>query len=527
MLVCATMEYSHEGYCARQGKATCAFCFGLILVPITMGVIFWNENDEVVNYATAELVYGSHELSECNPSSGSNGDLVFAACGVSAPDIAGQLPQQLSQFLPSYQGSSITWSTQIRQWAQTSSETCKKDNHGGKNCITTYSCSLGWQSGAVDSSNFKCNQAGRNINDNHGYPAGFSASQSYQAPEHSVKLGGSTQAKSEYALVLDTNLQLQLPSEDLSSKLGSGPGRSSTYGRFGGVLDATMLSRSGGYLTTGDQLGDVRISMTGRSATQATVAAQISHGGALYYGLGPFPSQTFGWFGKHTKPLEKLEPGLLSQSAFVKLWSSEIAAQAWLIRFVTFIVMIIAFEMIVQPLAVAADLLRMLNWCTCCLGTLLDDLAQCVIHTIAFCSAVILWLLTFSVAWIVARPLLGICLLAVDIAAIVLLVRYARGRKSARQVEPLMDGYPAAADSMGQWPNGGPHAQAPRGISMPVAARPVAPSGPAASQMSVTCPGGVGPGGLVSITTPSGQQMTVAVPAGVSPGQVFTVQIPA
>ena len=43
--------------------------------------------------------------------------------------------------------------------------------------------------------------------------------------------------------------------------------------------------------------------------------------------------------------------------------------------------------------------------------------------------------------------------------------------------------------------------------------------------MSVTCPGGVGPGGLVSITTPSGQQMTVAVPAGVSPGQVFTVQI--
>jgi len=44
-------------------------------------------------------------------------------------------------------------------------------------------------------------------------------------------------------------------------------------------------------------------------------------------------------------------------------------------------------------------------------------------------------------------------------------------------------------------------------------------------QVSVVCPAGVGPGGLISITTPSGQQATVNVPAGVSEGQQFTVQI--
>jgi len=47
----------------------------------------------------------------------------------------------------------------------------------------------------------------------------------------------------------------------------------------------------------------------------------------------------------------------------------------------------------------------------------------------------------------------------------------------------------------------------------------------ASVQVSVVCPAGVGPGGLVSITTPSGQQATVNVPAGVSAGQQFTVQV--
>jgi len=289
-----------------------------------------------------------------------------------------------------------------------------------------------------------------------------------------------------------------------------------------------MLALSGGYLTTGNSLGDVRISLSGRSATQATVAAKFVSGtgyGPKGYqqALGPWPSQTFGWFGKHTKPLEKLEPGLLSRDGFIKLWRSEIATQAWIIRGVTFLIMLIAFELILQPLAVAADLLRMLNWCTCCLGTLLDNLAQCLIHTIAIVSAIFLWLLTFAVAWVVARPLLGIILLVVDIAGIAALVVYARRRKSSRDVTPLisMEGGYTGATSPAQMNMGVP-VQPPavqERISMQPVASPV--------MMNVTCPAGVGPGGLVSLQSPSGQQVNVTVPAGVYPGQQFTVQVPA
>jgi hypothetical protein len=199
-------------------------------------------------------------------------------------------------------------------------------------------------------------------------------------------------------------------------------------------------------------------------------------------------------------------------SDFIKQWNHEIETQAWIIRFVTFVVMVIAFEMIVQPLSVSADLLRVFNYCTCCLGTLLDDIAQCLIHFFAFCWALFLWFLTFAVAWVVARPLLGICVLAVDILAIVGLTCYLRRRKSARQVAdnpPLMEagmaGYPIAGSASLQ------QRQA------------VVPS--TRQLMTVTCPAGVGPGSQVSIVTPNGQQATVTVPQGVYAGQQFSVEV--
>jgi hypothetical protein len=280
------------------------------------------------------------------------------------------------------------------------------------------------------------------------------------------------------------------------------------YGRSGGELSSNMLQLSGGYITTYDgspSLGDVRISFTGSSANQVTVAAKqtsitLSTGNVQ---LGAWPPKSFGWFGKHTKPVEKLYKGQLSLNEFVTQWTSEVSATLWLIRILGLVIMVIAFEMIVQPLSVAADLLRTINCFTCGLGSLLDEAAQCVLHTVAFILAVVLTFITVAIAWIVARPLYAILMVLASLA--VLFGSGCMHKKSARGV----------AVNGG---NTGLMAPAPQ-VAMAESRQPVT--------MQVTCPSNVGPGGLVSVMSPSGQQFQVQVPAGIEPGQVFNVQSPA
>jgi len=576
------VEVSREGFCQREMHAMCAFCLGMILVPITMGVVFWNENDEVINYATAAQITDATVLNGCLPSMSDNGKLVYASCNVHAPDLAGNLPPQLSPFLKSYTGASISWYTELYQWSESSSTQTKKNNHGGTTKVTTYSCSRGWTSSSGEG-NFRCPQVSSSPNAGHGFPSGFSRSSSIQAPEYSVTLHPPTSVmvgnKSFGAALgegigLDQNLAQQLPYEDLSGRLQDGPG-GGQYDANGGSLAANMLTLSGSYLTTSrsPRIGDVRINMNGRSSTHASVAAQ--QGGACSGSaacLGPYPSQKFGWFGKHTKALEQLYGVIYTPAEFLKQWESDIAQKAMIIRFITFLVMVLAFEMIIQPLSVAADLLRVFNYCTCCLGSLLDDVAQCCIHTAAFFAALFLWFITFGLAWVVARPLYGICILIVNIAIAAVVIHFGRQwsakRKAARepflqsqQAErgvavapaPMQFAQPQPQQSAAERISGFVHSHAPAEISQqfdqyahtgqpaqqqqpyqqpPPYQQPVQPIAHAVAQpvqmmqMNVTCPAGVGPGGLVSIQTPSGQMVNVTVPANVSPNQMFTVQVP-
>lgn len=205
---------------------------------------------------------------------------------------------------------------------------------------------------------------------------------------------------------------------------------------------------------------------------------------------------------------------MLSPSEFLKEWNAEITGNLWIIRICALILMVVAFEMIVQPLSVAADLLRTLNYCTCCLGTFLDDAAQCVIHTVAFVAALALFSITVAVAWIAARPLLGIGLLVVAVGAICFLIHTHRKHGSARQVgisDVENRGMEAARAPMVQQ------------MPQPVMAYAI----PQPQMMQVAVPEGIMPGGIIQVQAPGGQTFNVQVPEGVFPGQAFPVQIPA
>lgn len=74
--------------------------------------------------------------------------------------------------------------------------------------------------------------------------------------------------------------------------------------------------------------------------------------------------------------------------------------------------------MILDPLFVASDLMRMLNCVTCGLGSVLSDATQCVIRMLSCGLGCSCCLLISAFAWIFVHPTLaiGVMLLAVAIA---------------------------------------------------------------------------------------------------------------
>merc|ERR1719291_382999 len=86
-----------------------------------------------------------------------------------------------------------------------------------------------------------------------------------------------------------------------------------------------------------------------------------------------------------------------------------------MIRIIGLFVMIMAFFMIFSPLSVMADLLMWLNYCTCCLGSILDKASQAVISAVSCGTGCICFTIIFCAAWCVANPtytLIGVLLIA-------------------------------------------------------------------------------------------------------------------
>lgn len=511
------MENTYESCGQRYVKSCCCMCIGFIMIPLTISFIFWTENEAVVSYATAKVVWTATELEECQTRAEDVGKLVLAPCDVFTPDIAPKLPSPMSSFLPAFNGSKLEWGTEIYQYRENSHKECTKDNKGGEHCHTEYTCSLEWSKFYIDSSGFKCDDAPSNIG--HDFPAGLQQSGSIVAPAYSVVL--SHDGTNTGGLALDNNLQGQLPSAQLPFKRPAG--QRETYQRRAGVLSPNMLQLDGRYLVTywsQPQVGDIRIQLTGNSATTATVAAKqgSSKTQANSYKLKAWPPQSFDLFGKQTKPLEKLFPGRLSADEFVEAWNNEITGNLWLRRIAALVLLIIAFESILQPLSVAADLLRMLNWCTCGCGSILDEAAQCLIHTLAITAAFVLCLFTVALAWIVARPVLG-CFLLLVAGTLLFLGRRAAKKQSARVA--MADASTGLMSSEIVLTSATP---APMPTAMATAV-PVAVATPVQQSMQVTCPAGVRPGQVLQIQGPDGRMLNVEVPSGVQPGQAFSVAV--
>lgn len=145
-----------------------------------------------------------------------------------------------------------------------------------------------------------------------------------------------------------------------------------------------------------------------------------------------YPSQPFNFWGQTTKPLEWLVDMPESEQDLIDEYKGGSKMTLWVVRIIGFVVMLCAFKCIFEPLSVATELLQYLNYCTCCLGSVLEKASQAVINVVSCSFACSCFCVVFGLAWLAARPtyaVVSLGVVAIGLGTVLLL--HMGGKKAA------------------------------------------------------------------------------------------------
>ena len=116
--------------------------------------------------------------------------------------------------------------------------------------------------------------------------------------------------------------------------------------------------------------------------------------------------------------VERLRVGTHTAQAMVGNLEQENTTLTWLLRGGGFLMMAFGIGLVINPLAVVADVLPFIG-----------DLLRMGVAIFAGITAASLSLVTIAVAWLVYRPVLGVALLGLAAALIIFLRRLGRSRR--------------------------------------------------------------------------------------------------
>ena len=274
---------------------------------------------------------------------------------------------------------------EMLQWKERVESRRKKKNKsgGGSTPEKTYHYDTTWSSSAISSDSFKVSEGHRNP------PFPFRG-ESWTASDIHI---GAFFLTDELTSRLTDRIVLALADEHLAAV--PEPLRS-------------RLSLNGGTFYQGANpsspaVGDVRVrfqivrpgdtSVVGRQQGDRVVAYTTKAGGDIAL----------------------LDSGIRTAEQMFQRARTENTVLTWGLRVVGFVVMFIAFSLVLRPLSVVADALPFVG-----------KLVGAGVAIVAFLIAALLTLGTVAVGWIVYRPWLGITLLVVCVGLVVVMTRLAR-----------------------------------------------------------------------------------------------------
>ncbi|MCW5748989.1 MAG: TMEM43 family protein [Alphaproteobacteria bacterium] len=391
---------------------------GLVMIPIAVALLFWNEGRAVTT--ARSLTEGAGVVRTVSPErvDPANQDKLVH---VSGPLTLGGSVSD-AEFGVTAQAVRLIRKVEMYQWKEETRSETRKKLGGGEETVTTYTYVREWNTRLNDSSRFKQPSNHRNP------PMRFSGRDFTVAK---ASLGA-------FELTPDT-LRLLSGGEPLPVDPAAEARARQTAGDAARVVDGLIYV---GRDPASPQIGDLRISYETVTAAQISVVARQAGNG-----FGPYQT-TAG------DELLMVEKGLVPAAQMFKHAQDANTVLTWALRAVGAVVMFIGFALFFRPLGVLADVIPILG-----------DIIRLGTGAIGFAMTAVVASLTIAVAWLYYRPVIGILVLLVGIAMAVGLWFLGRGRRAARQATmpagmapagpggyPMPPQAPMGQEPPGQWP---------------------------------------------------------------------------
>ena len=359
---------SNTSWFSRIGKSIGGIFFGLILLVVGVVLLFWNEGRAVQTYKSLKEGQGivvHVEAGEVDPANDGklvhlNGDAVTD--GVLLDEDFGVAADALR----------MRRDVEMYQWEEKQESKTEKKLGGGEETVTTYNYSKAWSSGLIDSSAFQ--QA-----DGHHNPP--------EMPYESLSWDAEGVTVGAFAL-----------SSDLLSRLGGFADLPVREVPEGATWPEDAQPAQGriylGANPSSPQIGDVRIAYSVVEQGPVSIVAEQRGDTFVEYRA------------KAGDSIAMIEPGTRTAQ---EMFESAIAGNTiltWMLRLAGFMLLWFGFSLIFAPLSVLADVIPFLG-----------NLVGMATGFFAFLLALAVALVVIAVAWIFFRPLLGILLLAMAVAA--------------------------------------------------------------------------------------------------------------
>jgi len=372
-------EVTNRSWFNRMGSAFKGIVVGLVLFVGAIVLLFWNEGRSVKTYKALKEGAGmviSVPADEVNPAN--EGKLVHITGMADTPEMI-----QDPVFGGAVKAVSLRRSVRMFQWQEESRSEERKKLGGGTETVTTYTYKKDWVGRLINSSNFKQPEGHQNPR------AMIYTTETFAAAK--VSVGAFTLSQSLAGAINHFEpYTVHTPVEKLP-----------------GDLKLKAWAYEGGYYVGASpqdpQVGDCVVSFdVVRPQVISLVSTQRGNS------FAPFHSSV-------GEDIQRLQVGEFTAAAMFEAAQSENTMLAWLLRLAGFVVMFMGLRMIFTPLSVGLDVIPFLG-----------NVAGMGISLVSFLVALVLSLLTFAVAWIVYRPLLGIALVVVAVAGVFALIRLKR-----------------------------------------------------------------------------------------------------
>ncbi len=385
------VEVTRQGLGGRGKDSLGGAFFGFILVLAGTVLLFWNEGRAVKRYLALKEGAGAVVSTSADPINPSTeGKLVHLSGETKTNEPIGD-----ADFGISASGIRLDRHSEMYQWIEEVRSETKEKVGGGTETVKRYSYTRAWRDRPVDSSQFKV-------------PGG------HQNPK-TMLFGSASVTAAKVTLGAFT-----LPDFLVSRIGGGGPLAVESLDQASAeVKSQGKLSGGGVYFGSNPEapeVGDLRVKFSLVPTGIVSIVAQQS-------------GSTFVPYQAKSGAVELLELGSVSASDMFQMAQDRNKMLTWALRIGGFILLMVAFSMILRPLAVLASVLPFLG-----------RLARTGIGIVSFLLAAVVATFTISVAWIFYRPILGITILALGIMVLVMLVK--RSKKAPAALAPPLPGTP-------------------------------------------------------------------------------------